>query len=70
MSVSNRQFMVPATARTRKKKHGKKMERGHKKKPKMKAFAPAWYQYFPEQMPRSAMMAHAQQSMKHPMPKR
>ena len=42
----------------------------NKKKPKMKAFAPAWYQYFPEQMPRSAMMAHAQQSMKHPMPKR
>ena len=42
----------------------------NKKKPKMKAFAPGWYQYFPEQMPRSAMMAHAQKGMKYPMPKR
>jgi predicted Zn-dependent protease len=42
----------------------------NKKKPKMKAFAPTWYQYFPEQMPRSAMMAHAKQGMKYPMPKR
>ena len=42
----------------------------NKKKPKMKAFAPAWYQYFPEQMPRSAMMAHAQRNMRFPQPKR
>jgi predicted Zn-dependent protease len=42
----------------------------NKKKPKMKIFGQAWYQYFPEQMPKSAMMAHAQQGMKYPMPKR
>jgi hypothetical protein len=44
----------------------------NKKKPKMKAFAPAWYQYFPEQMPRSAMMANAQaqRGMRYPQPRR
>lgn len=42
----------------------------NKKKPKMKAFAPGWYQYFPEQMPRSAMQAHAQRGMRYPQPKR
>jgi len=44
----------------------------NKRKPKMKAFAPVWYQYFPEQMPRSAMMAHAQaqKGMRFPQPRR
>ena len=27
----------------------------------MKAFAPTWFQYFPEQMPRSMMTQYAQQ---------
>jgi len=32
----------------------------NKKKFKAKAFAPNWYHYFPEQMPRSMQMAHGQ----------
>ncbi|MDP6932220.1 MAG: hypothetical protein QGG40_04850 [Myxococcota bacterium] len=31
----------------------------NKRKVKMKAFAPTWYQLFPEHMPKKAMMAHA-----------
>jgi len=44
----------------------------NKKKMKMKAFAPTWYQYFPEQMPRSQMQAYAQQQrgMSIPQPRR
>ena len=44
----------------------------NKKKLKMKAFAPTWYQYFPEQMPRSMMQANAQQhrGMSIPQPRR
>ncbi len=44
----------------------------NKKKLKMKAFAPTWYQYFPEQMPRSQMQAYAQQhrGMSIPQPRR
>ena len=44
----------------------------NKKKMKMKAFAPTWYQYFPGQMPRSQMQAHAQQhrGMSIPQPRR
>ena len=44
----------------------------NKKKMKMKAFAPTWYQYFPEQMPRSQMQAYSQQQrgMSIPQPRR
>jgi uncharacterized protein HemY len=44
----------------------------NKKKLKMKAFAPTWYQYFPEQMPRAQMQATAQQhrGMSIPQPRR
>ncbi len=44
----------------------------NKKKLKMKAFAPTWFQYFPEQMPRSMMTQYAQQQggMRYPQPRR
>jgi predicted Zn-dependent protease len=44
----------------------------NKKKLKMKAFAPTWYQYFPEQMPRSQMQRYAQNQpgMRYPQPRR
>ena len=44
----------------------------NKRKLKMKPFAPTWYQYFPEQMPRSMMTQHAQQQggMSYPQPRR
>ena len=44
----------------------------NKKKLKMKAFAPTWYQYFPEQMPRSMMTQNSQQhkGMSIPQPRR
>jgi len=44
----------------------------NKKKLKMKAFAPTWYQYFPEQMPRSQMQKYSgqQPGMRYPQPRR
>jgi uncharacterized protein HemY len=44
----------------------------NKKKLKMKAFAPTWYQYFPEQMPRSQMQKYSNQQpgMRYPQPRR
>ena len=45
----------------------------NKRKLKMKAFAPTWYQYFPEQMPRSQMQKYAGQQqggMRYPQPRR
>ena len=44
----------------------------NKRKLKMKAFAPTWYQYFPEQMPRSQMQKYAgqQAGMRYPQPRR
>jgi hypothetical protein len=44
----------------------------NKKKLKMKAFAPTWYQYFPEQMPKSMMQTSNQQhrGMSIPQPRR
>ena len=45
----------------------------NKRKLKMKAFAPTWYQYFPEQMPRSQMQQYAGQQqggMRYPQPRR
>jgi len=44
----------------------------NKKKLKMKPFAPTWYQYFPEQMPRSMTTQYAQQQggMRYPQPRR
>ena len=44
----------------------------NKKKLKMKAFAPTWYQYFPEQMPRSQMQKYSNQQpgMSYPQPRR
>ena len=44
----------------------------NKRKLKMKAFAPTWFQYFPEQMPRSMMTQYAQQQggMRYPQPRR
>jgi hypothetical protein len=44
----------------------------NKKKLKMKPFAPTWFQYFPEQMPRSMMTQYAQQQggMRYPQPRR
>jgi len=44
----------------------------NRKKVKMKAFAPAWYQFFPEDMPRSMMMQGQARPGQYtpPMPKR
>jgi len=44
----------------------------NKRKLKMKAFAPGWYQFFPEQMPRQMMMnqSQARPGYSYPQPRR